>query len=95
MYRTMTVTVLYSLYSSTTIRPFHELEVLVGGGCEVCKPILVIGFARVEPQAIKLLIKDMEMGETIPFTVWIIPFLAVTSSSRSDDVTLSVCLLVL
>ena len=60
IYRTLTVTVLYSLYSindvsqisSATIskRPFHELEFLVGGGW-VCKPILVIDFARNKPQA--------------------------------------------
>ena len=59
MYCTLTVTVLYSLksisdtsqISNATISkwPFHELEFLVGGW--VCKPILVIGFARAQPQA--------------------------------------------
>ena len=38
--------------SITTKRPFHELEFLVGGWW-VCKPILVIGFARARPQANK------------------------------------------
>ena len=50
MYCTLTVTV---LTVQSVQRPFHELEFLVGGWW-VCKPILVIGFARARPQADQL-----------------------------------------
>ena len=49
MYCTLTVPILYSLYSISDVSYISSWWVVLGGW--VCKPILVIGLTKAEPQA--------------------------------------------